>query len=371
MKPEQISLYYTDGNSDKVYHTQLKPQDDGFIVTFQYGRRGSTLQAGTKTATPVTYDKAKKIYDKLVAEKKGKGYTEGKDGTPYQGTEKAGLLSGLVPQLLNVIDDPAEYINDDTFFAQEKKDGVRLMVYASQMLQHRVIGSNKKGLIVPLSKEIEDGILQFLTDGVSSLTVDGEAIDDVYWIFDILELDGQNVRQLSAWDRYLTLLGMFAMTDKHPAIRFVQAEAFRDGKQLLFEELRLQRAEGLVFKKKTAPYVPGRPASGGNQLKWKFKASATCQVVGGKLGKRSVAIAVRDKSDVAPEGTLVGVGNVTIPANAEIPAIGTLIEVEYLYAYQLGSLFQPVYKGLRPDQESADFYDSLKFKQDTGNDDEG
>lgn len=73
---EKISLFFTEGSSDKVYHAQLEPKNDGFVVNFQYGRRGATLQAGTKTADPLPYDKAKKIYDKLVAEKKGKGYTE-------------------------------------------------------------------------------------------------------------------------------------------------------------------------------------------------------------------------------------------------------------------------------------------------------
>ena len=72
---ERMSLYYRQGSSDKVYHAQLDQVDGGFVVNFQFGRRGSTLQSGTKTPVPVPYDRAKKVYDKLVAEKKGKGYT--------------------------------------------------------------------------------------------------------------------------------------------------------------------------------------------------------------------------------------------------------------------------------------------------------
>jgi len=48
-----------------------------FIVNFAFGRRGSTLGTGTKTASPVDHDTAKGIYDKLVNEKRAKGYTEG------------------------------------------------------------------------------------------------------------------------------------------------------------------------------------------------------------------------------------------------------------------------------------------------------
>jgi bifunctional non-homologous end joining protein LigD len=56
---EKISLYYREGRSDKVYHVQLEQTDGGFIVNFQFGRRHSTLQSGTKTPAPLPYEKAK------------------------------------------------------------------------------------------------------------------------------------------------------------------------------------------------------------------------------------------------------------------------------------------------------------------------
>jgi len=84
MNSEQVSLYYTDGSSDKVYLVQLVEKGCGFVVNVQYGRRGGTLQTGTKTLAPVSYDQAKKVYDKLIASKRSKGYTDGEDGTPYQ-----------------------------------------------------------------------------------------------------------------------------------------------------------------------------------------------------------------------------------------------------------------------------------------------
>ena len=59
---QSISLYYREGNSDKVYHVQLVEVEGGCVVNFQYGRRGSTLQTGTKTATPVTRYEAEKTF---------------------------------------------------------------------------------------------------------------------------------------------------------------------------------------------------------------------------------------------------------------------------------------------------------------------
>jgi len=46
---ESITLYFRQGNSDKVYQASIEPKGDRFIVTFAYGRRGSLLQTGTKT----------------------------------------------------------------------------------------------------------------------------------------------------------------------------------------------------------------------------------------------------------------------------------------------------------------------------------
>ena len=87
---ERITLYYREGSSDKVYQASIEPQGELFVVNFAYGRRGSTMNTGTKTQTPMDYHSAKSIYDKLVREKKAKGYTEGPDGTRHTAATGAG-----------------------------------------------------------------------------------------------------------------------------------------------------------------------------------------------------------------------------------------------------------------------------------------
>jgi hypothetical protein len=47
------SLHFREGNSDKVYQAAVEPKDDGYIVTFAYGRRGNTLNTGIKTDIPL------------------------------------------------------------------------------------------------------------------------------------------------------------------------------------------------------------------------------------------------------------------------------------------------------------------------------
>jgi hypothetical protein len=64
--------------------------------------------------------------------------------------------------------------------------------------------------------------------------------------------------------------------------------------------------------------------------------------------------------------TLVSCGNVTIPANHQIPRVGDVVEVRYLYAYRDSlALYQPVYLGPRDDVDPGEcLVSQLKFKVD-------
>ena len=101
--PQSTSLYYRAGSSDKEYHVRLEAKGDGFVVNTAFGRRGSTLSTGTKTAAPVSYDAALHFFEQLVHEKRAKGYLTGASGTAYQPASPAGQVSDLLPQLLNAV----------------------------------------------------------------------------------------------------------------------------------------------------------------------------------------------------------------------------------------------------------------------------
>ena len=150
-----ISLYFREGSSDKVYQAQIVPTgDDHYSVNFQYGRRGSTLQTGSKTAAPVDLAEAQKIFAKLVAEKKAKGYTEGEQGTPYAGGELANRRFAYSPQLLNFIDEPMlEHLHNPDWVMQEKMDGVRQIV---ECRAGTITAGNRNGLTVAVSAAIAE-----------------------------------------------------------------------------------------------------------------------------------------------------------------------------------------------------------------------
>ena len=347
---ERVALYYREGSSDKVYQAAIEPAGNQFVVNFAYGRRGSTMTTGTKTSSPVDYPAAKKIYAKLVGEKKAKGYTEGANGAPYQHAEKQ--ASGILPQLLNPVDE-AEVkllLRDDNYCAQEKFDGKHLLV---RKQDDDLEGINKKGFFVGLPQTVASE----LRSVPGSFIPDGESIADDYHAFDLLEHNGENLRALPYRIRLARLIDLLLLTRsdfKH--IRLVETAFSTQQKTTLWERLKRENREGIVFKRLDAPYVPGRPNSGGPQLKFKF--AATVSAVVAKINvQRSVEVSLLKGR------SLVSCGNVTIPANHEIPRVGEVVDVRYLYAYRDSlALYQPVYLGPREDVDRECLVSQLKFK---------
>ena len=349
---QTVTLYYRQGSSDKVYQASIEPKGEGFIVTFAYGRRGGTLNTGAKTDRPVEYVQAKKIYDKLVGEKTAKGYTPGEQGTPYQQTDRQERATGLVPQLLNPIDENQveSLLVDDAWCLQEKFDGRRILV---RKTGQDVIGINRLGLIVGLPAVIVAAVQEL---EVSSCLLDGEAVGDVYHAFDLLEENGRD-RRSSPYSNRLAEVSMLIDDTPEDALICADTAYGTVPKRKMLAQLRKDGKEGAVFKDSTAPYTPGRPASGGSQLKLKFTATASCIVAGRNGAKRSVALQLIEGD------RRVGVGNITIPANHAIPGNGVVVEVRYLYAYPGGSLYQPVYLGPRDDISASDcIMGQLKLK---------
>ncbi len=348
---EQITLYYREGNSDKVYQASLESKDGGFVVNFAFGRRGSTLNTGTKTSAPVDYDTAKTNYDKLVREKQAKGYTPGESGVPYQHTDQEQRATGVLPQLLNPIAeaDLTPLLNNHEHGLQEKFDGKRVLL---QKTGGTVTAINRKGLTIGLASPILKGA----ADMPGDFTLDGECVGDVYYAFDLLTLNAEDHRP-SPYRQRLYLLSHLLESSVHTHIEWVETTVTPRCKARMMEFLRRDNKEGAVFKRLNAPYTPGRPASGGPQLKHKFTATLSA-VVATVNPQRSVEIRLLGKDGWQ------SAGNVTIPANQTTPLVGDIIEVRFLYAHrESGALYQPVYLGRRQDVEPHECMASqLKFK---------
>lgn len=187
-----------------------------------------------------------------------------------------------------------------------------------------------------------------------SVPVDGELISNKLYAFDYLMKGIPYKERLKLLE---TNYGDYNMKN----IIVIYTAYTKEEKQKLFNELKARNAEGITFKDLRAEWTPGRPASGGTQLKFKFYASATCIVCGRNSTKRSIALGLLDEN-----GKEITVGNATIYPNFALPNINDLVEIKYLYAYKEGSLYQPIYKGIRTDVDMAECtLSQLKYKAGT------
>jgi bifunctional non-homologous end joining protein LigD len=339
---KDIALFCQEGGSDKEYHLQIVEVTGGCQVNFQYGRRGSTLKPGTKTPSPVTLEKAQKIYDKKVAEELGKGYTVGEGNNSYvsvTATPEREII--FVPQLLNPIEETEveKFLKDDTYGAQEKKDGEHQPIHKRA---GKVMVTNKKGQVIG-----HPAVLDSALKDEYDIIVDTEALGNTFHAFDLLEAMGEDLRSLKYLDRYNVLQGMYETDhfDTNVIILVPLAVGYK-AKKALFDKLKREGREGIVFKKLDAPYTPGK--AHGDMWKAKFYHELSARVVKGRENKRSVGLELLDGKKWK------FMGNVTIPPNQEIPAVGSILEVRYLYCYVGGHLFQTTYEKPRTDVDAEE-----------------
>ena len=359
---QSTSLFFKEGTSDKVYNVTLEKLDSSeldYVVNFSYGRRGSSLKSGTKTDTPVSFYKASNIYNSLVSKKTSEGYISyGTIAPTFIKPVSDNKATGLFPQLLTPIDksELEFYICNPNYMIQEKIDGVRMMVSVRNDV---VTASNRRNLIVPVESELEKE-LSFFGSFAKTLVLDGELVGDTYCVFDLLEYNGVNLRDISAKSRYEKL--------EYNLKTFINVQSSLNGRKIKYLQIvecswtseeekralvkKMLHKEGVVIKDINSTSMPGITNT---QMKCKFWDSCTAQVMGINQ-KRSISVGVMK------DGAIANVGNVTVPPNYELPEVGALVEVKYLYFHVGGSLYQPIYLGVRDDIVHADEYDSLKPK---------
>lgn len=357
-----VAMYYKEGTSDKEYHLSiLGSETEGFKVQYRYGRRGAKLAAKWKTPNPVDYPKALEVLETERDKQLSQGYTYGEDGTPYVGTENQGKISGVLPQLLNPIEekDVETYLNDDSWAMQEKKDGVRQMIKSSK---DSVEGVNKKGLVTSLPETTVEDLRKLF--GSANAVADGELVGEILWMFDMLAFGPRSFSENTYRERLNEAVDVFSAEDTLEYVKLVPTAIGKASKKAMYKKLKAENAEGVVFKKLDSKYKPGRPASGGSQIKFKFKGSATVRCKH-----------LNDKNSFVMEmlsgGNWIEVGNCTFYPTILVPEPKKLYEVEYLYAFEGGSIFQPVLKEKRTDVDAEEcIVSQLKYKQGKENDEE-
>lgn len=231
-------------------------------------------------------------------------------------------------------------IADPVWWLQEKHDGRRLLI---RKMGDSITGINRLGLAVALPHPLVDDAVACPEDFI----LNGDAIGDTLHAFDVLLVGDDEIGGLRYTERYLRLMNLLG-SFHHRHIQLVKTHFTMAQKRDAFDRFKKRNAEGVVFKHTDAPYIAGRPASGGTQLKHKFYETASF-IVGKGNAKRSVSLLLFEGDKIK------AAGNVTIPPNHEVPTTGQVVECRCLYAFaESGSIYQPVFLGVRDDIPSEE-----------------
>jgi hypothetical protein len=355
MDSDSIVLRYSDlaqgGTSHKEYRIHIVRQGNGYVVNYENGRiDGPMIGHGTKTPTPVSYESARIIAERLQAEKeRDPGYTVvDVPVLPSLNPKPAPKPISVPPQgalppceLLVEIKTEAEaerLLSDNRYYMQQKRDGRFLRVIKRD---GEIFGLNKKNdrTAVPA---------KFLADlkrlDLESFDIAGENEGDFFPVWDALDLGGPltKIPNISRFEKLLLALG--SIEPRH-AVYPVPTWFATSTKTPAFRQLKKDRAEGVAFKRADALYHAGE----GPHRKFKWTATASCIVtaihvkkVGTKPGcykpdpgKSNAAVALLNGS-----GKLVPVGEVSTIGRDDIK-VGDIVEIRYLYATEASQLTQP------------------------------
>jgi len=246
-------------------------------------------------------------------------------------------LSGHSPELLTPIDEPdaLRLVEDISWWFQQKFDGRRLAVLKAD---GKYSGINKLGQIVPIDSRLAESLDLVQAQG---FLADGEITDSHFYIWDLLSMNGTNLRIQPYEVRYAHLTLFFRGVND--TLRVCHTVMTSKAKRAFVKAMHDANAEGFVCKNRNAAYAGGRA---GQHYKCKFVTTAPF-LVGPKPekkaddGHRSIAVYLLDGDRERFMGT------VGVPDRYLLPNEGQIVEVRYLYCHPgpTGKLIQARYFG--------------------------
>lgn len=243
----------------------------------------------------------------------------------------------------------------DGWIAQQKLDGVRLMIHCDD---GNIVPVNRSGAVTDLPAGLKDPFYMFMS---GEFVFDGEFVDGTFWLFD-MPVAGQAVAPYNPYEHRLAVLTEFYQRwAPGDSVKLVPTAYTVEDKAAFESLLRRRKAEGMILKELSGKYLSGQRSS--QCLKLKFWES--CEVIVtdvGREGKENAAMTMID-----PDKGPIEVGTVSTIGKGYV-GIGMVLEVKYLYAVNPDkpSLYQPSILRVRDDKDMSEcVIEQIKFTDKT------
>jgi hypothetical protein len=268
-----------------------------------------------------------------------------------------------VPMTFNEapVTDVPKYIEDPNFHFQQKVDGIRGQLVIEPGKKPWFRSKSGDALVNSSAAKITGPLLAKLGaqsdyDG-PAYTIDGELLDGKWYVFDVAVDGGEKapwedrMRTAEGWVGEMHKLGL-------KQIQALPVARTPEEKRKLWEAVKASGGEGVMMKRKDAPYNYGQRVN--HTLKAKITSTADVVVLERNIGGKENA-----RIGIHINGQLVSIGTVSMQGKEKGGAVnvGDVIEVEYLWANPANhNLQQPRMVKRRPDKKPADATaDQLRF----------
>ena len=389
------ALRYKEGTSDKVWGGSLiQVSDSTWALVTCWGKTGTNYDNKCDTLPEAT---ARKQLDKKLAEKKAKGYEDifppagdlAKEARhvglrievpkalmaaycnahPEQplaqvdvptasttvivtsGEQGVAALKGPIPSHVQPLspDDLPHILTDRTHGVQEKANGTRCLIVSDGKTLHAFNRRGVAQVLLPLAAQRLDVLLPatFILDGER---LEGEHAGD-YLLFDILDWDGQSLREhpyqerIAHLERVLIEAGLVHhggataqraySASQTPGLGLLTVAEIPSDKQIVFNEIMQGQGEGIIVRTLSGPSI-----AGDTHFERKFKLLADLDVIAwgisaGTTGSGSVRMGLLRPADHA----LIDVGKVRSGLNdREVERLAKLIDEQKYPVLQVAFL---------------------------------
>lgn len=242
------------------------------------------------------------------------------------------------------------YINNVDCWMQQKVDGVRAVLDFRAGHRPSFRSSSGKPLVSSAAAPAMSPILRALSavHTGSEFSVDGEILNGVFHVFDLIPHGGETTPFMF---RHAALEGWVATVRADAPslvdhVRLLPTAKDREAKLRLVQVVSQHNGEGWMVKGDASPYDWGSRVN--HSLKMKRTHTADCVVMARDTnGKENFTLGVWTDMGLVEVGQASAIGKV----NA---AVGSVVEVKYLYVGAGGKLVQPTVLRKRLDKLNED-----------------